>query len=382
MRTAIVSDLHLGSAAGEDLLRDRGIRELLLERLSCADRLVLLGDTLELRDLPIAEVLERARPFFEGLGDAMGGRDVVLVPGNHDHRLADPLLERLDLAGEELALEHRGGPEGEGAARIGALLGDARLEVAYPGLWLRDDVYAFHGHYMDLELRVPRMECVAAAAVMRVTGRPPDPATPSDYERALRPVYGLADGLAQSGALHRSGATRASERVWGWLGQETGGRPRPGRRLAASAISRAGVPAAVWSLNRLFGASFRPDLSARAISRGGIQAAAETARRLRLGADHVITGHTHRAGPLSPDGRWEIPGGGLLHNTGNWIFTAVLHPPGAHPGPYWPGTVTWVEDDGPPRREALLADRSVADLAAIARGSRFRLSGLASRELG
>jgi predicted phosphodiesterase len=382
MRTALVSDLHLGSAAGEDLLRDRGIRARLLEQLAEADRLVLLGDSLELRDLPIAVVLERAAPFFEELGTAMAGREVVLVPGNHDHRLAGPLLERLDIGGEELGLEHRGAPEGDADRGVAALLGDARLEVAYPGLWVRDDVYAFHGHYMDLELRVPRAECVAAAAVMRVTGRPPDPATPGDYERALRPVYALADGLAQSGALGNSRATRASERLWGWFGQETGGRPRPGRRLAATAISRGGIPAAVWSLNRLLGASFEPDLSARAISRGGIEAAAATAQRLRIGAEHVITGHTHRAGPLSPDGRWDIPGGGLLHNTGNWIFTPVLHPPGARPGPYWPGTITWLGDDGPPRREPLLADRSVEDLAAIARGGRFRLSGLASRELG
>jgi hypothetical protein len=382
VRTAIVSDLHLGSAAGEDLLRDRGVRERLLGELAGADRLVLLGDTLELRDLPIAVVLERARAFFEELGEAMAGREVVLVPGNHDHRLADPLLERQDLSGGDLALEQRQGPEGEALSRIAGWLEEARLEIAYPGLWLREDVYAFHGQYMDLHLTVPRAECVAAAAVMRVTGRPPDPATPADYERALRPVYGLADGLAQSGALHRSGATRASERAWGWLGQETGGRPRPGRRLAALALTRGALPAAAWSLNRLLGSRFAPDLSARAISRGGIAAAAEVARRLRIGAEHVITGHSHRAGPLAPDGRWEIPGGGLLHNTGNWIFTAVLHPPGARPGPYWPGTLTWLEDAGPPQRQALLADRSVADLAAIARGGRFRLSGLASRELG
>ena len=87
MRTALVSDLHLGSAAGEDLLRSREIRERLLERLTDTDRLILLGDTLELRDLPIAAVVERAEPFFQEVGTAMAGREVVLVPGNHDHRL-------------------------------------------------------------------------------------------------------------------------------------------------------------------------------------------------------------------------------------------------------------------------------------------------------
>ncbi len=37
----------------------------------------------------------------------MAGKPVVLVPGNHDYRLAEPLLERLALAGEPLGLEHQ-----------------------------------------------------------------------------------------------------------------------------------------------------------------------------------------------------------------------------------------------------------------------------------
>ena len=47
-----------------------------------------------------------------------------------------------------------------------------------------------------------------------------------------------------------------------------------------------------------------------------------------------------------------------LHNTGSWVFASVFHHPGTPPSPYWPGTVTWVEDSGPPRREQLLLDRS------------------------
>lgn len=93
MRTAIVSDLHLGSGFGEDLLRDAAIRRVLFEKLAPADRLVLLGDVIELRELPLAVALEHARPFFEELAEVMAGRTVVLVPGNHDHRVAEPLLE-------------------------------------------------------------------------------------------------------------------------------------------------------------------------------------------------------------------------------------------------------------------------------------------------
>ena len=62
MRTAVISDLHLGLGSGADLLRRERFREPLLERLEGVDRLVLLGDVLELRDRPLAEVLEVAAP--------------------------------------------------------------------------------------------------------------------------------------------------------------------------------------------------------------------------------------------------------------------------------------------------------------------------------
>ena len=107
MRTAIVSDLHLGGANGEDVLREPAVRRALLEEIDGADRLVVLGDALELRDLPVGVALATARPFFEELGEALGGREVILVPGNHDHRFAEPLLDQLSLAGSaQLGLEH------------------------------------------------------------------------------------------------------------------------------------------------------------------------------------------------------------------------------------------------------------------------------------
>ncbi len=112
VRTAIVSDLHLGNAFGEDLLRDADLRRTLLDEIASAERLVLLGDILELRELPLPAVLDLARPFFEELGEAMAGREVLLVPGNHDHRLAEPLLESVarENGGGRLGLEQRGEP--------------------------------------------------------------------------------------------------------------------------------------------------------------------------------------------------------------------------------------------------------------------------------
>jgi hypothetical protein len=365
MRTAIVSDLHLGNGFGEDLLRDAGIRRLLLEEIAAADRLVLLGDTLELRELPIANVLEATRPFFEELGEAMAGRQVVLVPGNHDHRLAEPLLERAALAEQPLGLEQHAPAAADAAVRVAAWLGDAELDIAYPGIWLRDDVYATHGHYMDCHMTLPRLECIAAAAVMRSFGPLPDPAGPADYERVLRPIYGLGFSLAQAGLARR--ATRPSERAW----RAISGRDRAhgrARRAALRAAVGAGVPSAVWSVNRLLRAGFGADLSPAAIAHSGIAAATEMASRLELHDCHVITGHSHRAGPDEGDAEWPLAGGGRLHNTGSWVFASAFHHPGTPPGPYWPGTVTWVEDDGPPRRARLLIDRSRDELkAAVSR---------------
>jgi Calcineurin-like phosphoesterase len=363
MRTAIVSDLHLGNAFGEDLLREPALRSVLLEELAGADRLVLLGDALELRELPLPAVLDAARPFFEELGETMGVREVVLVPGNHDHRLAEPLLEANALAERPLTLEQSAEPAGEAATHVAEWLGSAPLRIAYPGIWLRDDVYATHGHYMDCHWRLPRLECLAAAGVMRAFGPLPAAPRPGDYERILRPVYSVSFSLAQSGVSRR--ASRPSERAWRTIaGERPGGNLR--RTVRRSAVA-AGVPTAVWALNRALKAEFRPDLSPATISGSGVEAASELVRRLGLEATHVLTGHTHRGGPEENEQGWELSGGGRLHNTGSWVFASAFHRPGTPPGPYWPGTVTWLDDDGPPRRVRLLHGRSRDELRGVTR---------------
>jgi hypothetical protein len=356
MRTAIVSDLHLGSGFGEDLLRDAEIRRVLLEQLGGADRLILLGDVLELRELPLATALEAARPFFEEVGEAMAGRPVVLVPGNHDHRLAEPLLEQLALAGTPLGLEHRAEPSGEPARLIGAWLGRAELQLSYPGFWLRDDVYATHGHYMDCHMRLPRLECIAAAATMRTLRPLPARPGPADYERVLQPGYGLTYGLAQGGVARR--AARPSERAYRRIAAGNGT-----SRLRRAAL-RAAVPAGIWGINRLLRAEFDASFDGASISRNCIAAATELAERLRLDAAHTITGHTHRGGPHEDEAEWVLSGGGRLHNSGSWVFATAFHHPGTPPGPYWPGTLTWLEDSGPPRRDRLLLGRSGDELRA------------------
>lgn len=369
MRTAIVSDLHLGSSNGDDLLRDGEIRRILLEEISGADRLVLLGDAIELRELPLAATLEAARPFFVELGEAMAGAEIVLVPGNHDHRLAGSLLEELAFdSGGQLGLEQCLAPAGEAASRIAAWLGPATLAIAYPGIWLREDVYATHGHYMDCHMSLPRVECLAAAAVARVLGPIPDPAAPEDYERILAPIYGLSDGFVQGGIGRSRAGRRASPSESAWRRISAGDRHRGRfRRLATRTAFGAGIRSSVWGLNRLLRAEFEADISVAAITRSGIEAALEMERRLETGAAHLITGHTHRAGPGTEEGPWSLSGGGQLHNTGCWTFTSAFHRPGTPPGPYWPGTLTWVETDRPPRRVRLLDQLSREALRAKVR---------------
>ena len=52
------------------------------------------------------------------------------------------------------------------------------------------------------------------------------------------------------------------------------------------------------------------DLSPGELRRAGLRAMHETCRRLGVGADWVLFGHTHRAGPLDGDAAAEwAPGG-------------------------------------------------------------------------
>jgi hypothetical protein len=359
MRTAIISDLHLGVASDEDVLRDSEVRRLLLEQIAGADHLVLLGDVIELRNLPLGPSLDRARPFFEELGEALGEAEVTLVPGNHDHRLAEPLLDGLSIAGEPtLGLEHHQAPSAGPAAMVDEWLGRAGLKIAYPGVWLRGDVYATHGHYMDAHLSLPRAECVAAALMVRISRPVPERATPNDYERVLRPLYGFAYGLAQVLPIKRR-RNGPFERAWEVLAGEER------QRTLGTRAARAGFPWAIRGINALLRSDFESDVTSPAIFRSGVEAGAELARRLGIDDVHVITGHTHRAGPLPDEARWPLPGGGNLHNTGSWIFATAFHQPGKPPNSYWPGTVTWLEDDEPPRRVQLLhsySHREMSDL--------------------
>lgn len=361
MATAVISDLHLGSRAA--LLGDGDLRRTLLAELAGVEQVVLLGDVVELRERPLAAALEAALPFFEELGETLGKGRVVVVPGNHDHQLAGAWLERRRLANrsEELEAEQLSKPgSSRPLAALARRLGDAELTLAYPGIWIRPDVYATHGHYVDLHLTVPTFETVAAAATRRlIAGRADRVLSADDYEAALAPTYAFAYELAQAAPAKGPVVNpRASARIWERLNGSAG--------RAQALVVGAAVAGAVAALNRLGLGPFSADLSAESLRRAGLRGMAEVVERLGIEAGHVIFGHTHRKGPLprdDDDPDWR-PGGKRLLNTGSWIYEPAFVGGGGPTNPYWPGALALVPEHGPPRLRELLSGLTEADLAA------------------
>ncbi len=111
LSTAIVSDLHLGLASGNDLVRRQPVLEALLGGLAQADEVVLLGDVVELRERPVTQVLADALPVLRRIGEALSGKRITIVPGNHDHYLARGLI---DATAGQLELETVSAPPASG----------------------------------------------------------------------------------------------------------------------------------------------------------------------------------------------------------------------------------------------------------------------------
>jgi hypothetical protein len=389
LRTLILSDLHLGTHTRADVLHRADVREVLVRALGtrgapdAVDRLVLLGDVLELRAGPVRGALAAARDLFGELGEALDGRELILLAGNHDHAVVAPWCERSD---RPLDLEQRFAPADASpiAAALDGLLGPrTALTVAHPGVWLRDDVYATHGNYLDRHVTVPSLERLGIGAMSRLVGSRTGELTVDDYEAITAPIYAWVQAVAQGGptgsGLLDVGASASVRARRALLGDDAGrggtattaveaAPPRGARTVdvlrqrALDALRARGLalafPIAVAALNRAGMGPLRTDISGPALRRSSLLAMSEVVQRLGIGARHVIFGHTHRSGPLPGDetAEWTTPGGVRLHNCGCWVFETYLMSSVNGASPYWPGTCVRLDDDEPPRLVRLLAD--------------------------
>jgi hypothetical protein len=329
LRTLVVSDLHLGATHGRPALEDPAALGALSRAIAGADRLVLLGDIVELRELPVQDALAAASRILPELASALGpGSELILLPGNHDHEL----------------LTHP-----EAMAEVVRALGGsgADVRVEYPGVWLREDVYAQHGHYLDRHTRTPAFERLAAGAMARFIKLPASQATDvQDYERVLAPIYAWMYALTQSGAgevdsSEAGGSMRLLNRL------------REGHTMEVLAL-QAGVRSAIAALSVALG-PLSGDLSDRQLRRASLAGYGEVLQALDLHPTHALFGHTHRAGPLRGDdaGEWLSAGGVQLMNTGCWVRERFALE-GMRHSPYRPGFVVELDESGPPRLRNLL----------------------------
>jgi UDP-2,3-diacylglucosamine pyrophosphatase LpxH len=337
VRTLVVSDLHLGARLGRDVLRRPAPLAALLDALEGADRLVLLGDVVELLEGRPARAMQAAEPVLRALGERLGGeREAVLVPGNHDAELVRPWLRAHGVPAAvdaEIPLDAT-----PALARVASLLWPARVRAHYPGVHLGERVWATHGHYLDRHL-LPE----AAFGIARgVLGRlPRDGATPADYEGG-------------------PSVTRLEAFLTRWL-------PPPLARLAddAAELVRATT---MPGLHRLVHHRFAPlnaALLGAQMRRAAIPALARVVHRLGIEADSVVFGHVHRRGPLADDdlARWRGPDGRLrIVNSGAWTYEPLLLHNAAPPHPYWPGGAVVLEDGGEPEAIGLLDHLGAAAL--------------------
>jgi Calcineurin-like phosphoesterase len=336
VRTLIISDLHIGSRRTHDVLtRPEPLRRL-LDALDGVERLVLLGDVVELMGGRPEQAMSVAEPILRRIGERLGSeREVLVVPGNHDRPLVRAWL-RLDPA--RLSLDTDVPPDATSLlSRLTQFLAPARVCVRYPGAWLREGVYATHGHYLDLHL-MPRSAVGVARSPLSRPAR--NEAVPDDYERARRPS-----------------AARFSR----WL-------PLPLAALLedAAELARAStMPRVRRHLLRPGVAPLTSRLLGFQMQRASIPALDRVIHRLGVDARWIIFGHVHRAGPLHDDhpADWVgADGSPRFVNCGSWLYEPRLVHRAVRPHPYWPGGAVMLADGEEPSVLGILDDLDEADL--------------------
>ena len=332
MSTLVISDLHLGSRLRHDVLTQPEPQRRLLEALEGIDRLVLLGDVVELLEQRAERAMGVAEPILRLIGRTLGpGREVIFVPGNHDRALVAEWIRRV---GGGLAPD-TGVPfdATPGLARVVSWFAPAHVRVHYPGVWLAPGVWATHGHYLDRHL-LPE----AAFGVTRgLLGRVPRPgAVPIDYELAGGPSLTRLEALVIK-ALPRPLAALAED--------------------VAELIRASTMPLAPRRLLRPGMARLTASVLGAQMRLASLPALSHVVGRLGVDAEWVLFGHVHRLGPLPGDLeiRWRRPRGRPnLLNTGSWVYEPLLVHNASPPHPYWPGGAVIIENDRVPRAIGLL----------------------------
>jgi UDP-2,3-diacylglucosamine pyrophosphatase LpxH len=330
VRTLVVSDFHLGGRLEHDVLRRTEPLGRLLAALDEVERLVLLGDIVELMEGRASYAMSVAEPVLRAIGARLGeSREVVLVPGNHDAPLVRAWVRRRGTSLE--AASEVPTDATPVLARVASLLAPARVRVSYPGVRLAGGVWATHGHYLDRHLLPESAFGIARGLLGRL---PRDEALPIEYE-----------------GLRRPSLTRTSR----WL-------PRPLAGLlddAAELIRASTMPVVHRRLLHRRLAPLTSMLLGLQMRRASIPALARVVRRLGVDADWVVFGHVHRLGPLAPDDPaiWRGPGGApRVLNTGSWLYEPLLVHRARPPHPYWPGGAVLLEPSADPRAVSLLDD--------------------------
>jgi hypothetical protein len=158
------------------------------------------------------------------------------------------------------------------------------------------------------------------------------------------------DALADHATGAGVGATqRASSGAWERLNGD------PQRPAAQPAVA---VPRVLGALERAGIGPLERHLNPETLRIAGLRGTARVVEALGVRPDHVVFGHTHRAGPLPGDPAWEwaLPHGGTMRNTGAWVHprTAPIGPEAGPGSAYWPGRAVRVDPDGTTRTVGLL----------------------------